>query len=372
MNCPKCGHAQADTVKCAACGVYFAKLAAPAPDRPVYTPQPQARGFGAGTVALAAVAAAAVVYSLMRHASPPPAVSAPVTLAAVPLQQRPQMTNVAPVARVAGGADGGNSIDAIGAARAATVLIRTAWGLGSGFVVDARCHVVTNRHVVETDAARVTASVDRNPEVQTNMAIARQQLVNAIAVAQLRRRVLAGQPGTNLEQLQLDERIRQMQQTLATLLPQQVDANIAEKVNEGDRSGFTVTFPDGAHYEGLHAELSADSDLALITLPAQNCPFIPAERGGTPQVGEQVYAIGNPSGLADTVTRGVVSGFQKSNGQSYVQTDAAINPGNSGGPLIDEHGRVIGINSMVMRGVNGIGFAIPIDSVFSAFPKLTP
>jgi S1-C subfamily serine protease len=85
-----------------------------------------------------------------------------------------------------------------------------------------------------------------------------------------------------------------------------------------------------------------------------------------------VYTIGNPSGLAYTVTTGVVSGLREMNGKSYVQTDAPINAGNSGGPLINEQGRVIGINSMVMRGVNGIGFAIPIETMYAEFPQLAP
>ena len=74
----------------------------------------------------------------------------------------------------------------------------------------------------------------------------------------------------------------------------------------------------------------------------------------------------------DTVTSGVVSGMREMEGQTYVQTDAPINPGNSGGPLITEQGRVIGINSRVMRGVQGIGFAIPIDAVYAAFPEMAP
>ncbi len=161
-----------------------------------------------------------------------------------------------------------------------------------------------------------------------------------------------------------------MQQTLASL--PQLDAKIAEKVGETDRSGFSVTLPDGTHFEGLHAELSRNADLALIRLPAENCSYIRAANGDAPKVGARVYTIGNPSGLAFTVTTGVVSGFPKLDGMSYVQTDAPINPGNSGGPLIDEQGRVIGINSMVMRGVTGIGFAIPIAMAYAEFPRLGP
>jgi serine protease Do len=365
MVCPKCGHSQDDTVKCASCGVYFAKLAVPRPtDRQITPSPPQSHGFGLGTVALAAVAAAALVYHLMRPTPvvPGPAVAGSSTAAPSQATARVLTTTATAHSEPSG-------VDAIETARSATVFIRTAWGLGSGFILDAHCHVITNRHVVETDGARVAASVDRNPEMQNALATTQQRLASAIYAAQLHRRLLAGQPGTNLEQLQLDEHIRQMQQTLATL-PQQVDANITEKVKEGDRSGFSVTLPNGTHYEALHAQLSENADLALIRLPADHCPFIKPALGTAPQVGERVYTIGNPSGLAYTVTTGVVSSLREVNGKAYVQTDAPINPGNSGGPLINDQGWVIGINSMVMRGVSGIGFAIPIAAVYTEFPEL--
>jgi serine protease Do len=155
-------------------------------------------------------------------------------------------------------------------------------------------------------------------------------------------------------------------------LPQQVDAEFTKRVNDADHGGFSVLLLDGTHYEGLHARLSAGADLAVFQLPANDCPFIVADRNAALRVSQRVYTIGNPSGLGYTVTTGVVSGMRELDGRTYVQTDAPINPGNSGGPLITEQGRVIGINSLVMRGVQGIGFAIPIDVVFTEFPDMTP
>jgi S1-C subfamily serine protease len=69
------------------------------------------------------------------------------------------------------------------------------------------------------------------------------------------------------------------------------------------------------------------------------------------------------------VTRGVFSGYRKNinNGEEYLQTDAAINPGNSGGPLIDSHGNVLGVNTMILNNTEGIGFAIPIQTVYREF-----
>jgi serine protease Do len=367
MECPKCGHSQSDTVKCGSCGVYFAKLSQPDPAaRPLTAPAQERGGFGFGALVLAAVATGGVVYYLMRSAHSerePAAVAAQVSAGVPAAAGLAAATGAAPAAA--------GAVDAVEAARRATVFIRTAWGLGSGFIIDADCHVVTNRHVVETDAARVTANVDHNPEIQTRIATTQQRLQNAIVAAQLHRRVLAGQPGNNLELIELDARIHQMQQDLMSL-PQQVDADVTKRVNDADHSGFSVVLLDGTHYEGLHARLSEGADLAVFQLPANDCPFIVADRNAALRVSQRVYTIGNPSGLGYTVTTGVVSGMRELDGRTYVQTDAPINPGNSGGPLITEQGRVIGINSLVMRGVQGIGFAIPIDVVFTEFPDMTP
>jgi S1-C subfamily serine protease len=112
-------------------------------------------------------------------------------------------------------------------------------------------------------------------------------------------------------------------------------------------------------------------DLAVIQISAPN--LTPAVLGDSRnlQVGQKVYAIGNPFGLAGTMTRGIVSSIRpvkEPNGATIdeaIQTDAAINPGNSGGPLMNWHGEVIGINTMILSSVGqnaGIGFAIPINT----------
>lgn len=112
-------------------------------------------------------------------------------------------------------------------------------------------------------------------------------------------------------------------------------------------------------------------DLAVIQIKASN--LTPSVLGDSRnlQVGQKVYAIGNPFGLAGTMTRGIVSSIRpvkEPNGSTIdeaIQTDAAINPGNSGGPLMNGHGEVIGINTMILSNVGqnaGIGFAIPINT----------
>jgi serine protease Do len=104
-------------------------------------------------------------------------------------------------------------------------------------------------------------------------------------------------------------------------------------------------------------------DLALLKLPVdqgQTYPWVPLEAWESIKVGQPVFAIGNPLGLEQTTSQGVVSTTQRSfDGLSYIQTDAAINPGNSGGPLFNVGGEVIGITNMGILGGEALGFAIP-------------
>ncbi|HVH89507.1 MAG TPA: trypsin-like peptidase domain-containing protein [Terriglobales bacterium] len=113
-------------------------------------------------------------------------------------------------------------------------------------------------------------------------------------------------------------------------------------------------------------------DLAVIQIPAKNLSSATLGDSKSLEVGQKVYAIGNPFGLSGTMTRGIISSIRSVRGpegngiDQAIQTDAAINPGNSGGPLLNSHGEVIGINSMILTGgaeqSAGVGFAIPINS----------
>ena len=129
----------------------------------------------------------------------------------------------------------------------------------------------------------------------------------------------------------------------------------------------------------LHARVVArDEPLDVAVLEIANPPHdLPAASLGSSarlRVGEFVVAIGNPFGLGDTVTMGIVSAKGRALGagpyDNFLQTDAPINPGNSGGPLFDLHGQVVGINTAVARQAQGIGFAVPIDVVRRELPQL--
>jgi serine protease Do len=105
-------------------------------------------------------------------------------------------------------------------------------------------------------------------------------------------------------------------------------------------------------------------DIAVVRVEQRNMKAAPLGDSDQIQVGQSAIAIGNPVGFERTVTTGVISAKDRSLGRFYeelIQTDAAINPGNSGGPLLDSSGRVIGINTAVVRGAVGLGFAVPIN-----------
>lgn len=132
-----------------------------------------------------------------------------------------------------------------------------------------------------------------------------------------------------------------------------------------------VTLHNRKKYKAAVVGTDPPHDLAVIQIKAPD--LVPAILGDSRnlQVGQKVYAIGNPFGLAGTMTRGIVSSIRpvrEPNGamiDEAIQTDAAINPGNSGGPLMNWHGEVIGINTMILSNVGqnaGIGFAIPINT----------
>jgi serine protease Do len=138
----------------------------------------------------------------------------------------------------------------------------------------------------------------------------------------------------------------------------------------GDVDKITVELKDGRTFN--NAKLigtDPESEVALIKIEGTNFPVLPLGDSTKMEIGDWVIAIGNPFGLSETVTVGVISAVGRSNMhiadyEDFIQTDAAINPGNSGGPLINLDGQVIGINTAIVSqsgGYMGIGFAIPIN-----------
>ncbi len=136
-----------------------------------------------------------------------------------------------------------------------------------------------------------------------------------------------------------------------------------------------VGLKDGRRLPADPVALNPDLDIAVLKIDARNLPSLELGDSSKLQVGDYVLAIGNPFNLGQTVTSGIISALNRPLGRGdprqFIQTDAPINPGNSGGPLIDLHGRIVGVNSALFSpsqteagaGNVGIGFAIPSNDV---------
>ncbi|HEY9739350.1 MAG TPA: HhoA/HhoB/HtrA family serine endopeptidase [Coleofasciculaceae cyanobacterium] len=131
-----------------------------------------------------------------------------------------------------------------------------------------------------------------------------------------------------------------------------------------------VTLKDGRTFNGRVVGVDPVTDVAVVKIDAKGLPTVRLGAAEKLTPGEWAIAIGNPLGLDNTVTVGIISAMGRSSSQvgvpekrvSFIQTDAAINPGNSGGPLLNAKGEVIGINTAIRLGAQGLGFAIPIET----------
>ncbi|HEY9704147.1 MAG TPA: HhoA/HhoB/HtrA family serine endopeptidase [Allocoleopsis sp.] len=143
------------------------------------------------------------------------------------------------------------------------------------------------------------------------------------------------------------------------------NAHVVDKTDK-----VTVTLKDGRTLEGEVKGIDEVTDLAVVKIPGNpNLPVVKLGDSEQIRVGDWAIAVGNPLGLDNTVTLGIISTLNRSSAAvglpskrlDFIQTDAAINPGNSGGPLLNANGEVIGINTAIRPDAMGIGFAIPIN-----------
>ena len=146
-----------------------------------------------------------------------------------------------------------------------------------------------------------------------------------------------------------------------------------------DTDTVQVTLKDGRTFQGEVLGTDPVTDVAVVKIDTHNLPTVTLANSDKIQPGEWAIAIGNPLGLDNTVTAGIISATGRSSSQAgipdkridFIQTDAAINPGNSGGPLLNEQGEVIGMNTAIIDGAQSIGFAIPINTVQHIADQLT-
>ncbi|MBD2307719.1 trypsin-like peptidase domain-containing protein [Chroococcidiopsis sp. FACHB-1243] len=143
------------------------------------------------------------------------------------------------------------------------------------------------------------------------------------------------------------------------------NAHVVENADE-----VTVVLKDGRRFAGKVVGADPVTDVAVIDVDATNLPTVELGNSDNIVPGQWAIAIGNPLGLNNTVTQGIVSAIGRSGSDigiqdkrlDFIQTDAAINPGNSGGPLLNAQGAVIGVNTAIIGGAQGLGFAIPINT----------
>ncbi|NEO98825.1 MAG: PDZ domain-containing protein [Symploca sp. SIO2E9] len=139
-----------------------------------------------------------------------------------------------------------------------------------------------------------------------------------------------------------------------------------------------VILKDGRSFEGKVLGSDPLTDVAVIKIEAENLPTVSLGDSDQLRSGEWAIAIGNPLGLDNTVTTGIISATGRSSSQvgvpdkrvEFIQTDAAINPGNSGGPLLNASGEVVGMNTAIIQGAQGLGFAVPINTVVGVARQL--
>jgi Do/DeqQ family serine protease len=150
------------------------------------------------------------------------------------------------------------------------------------------------------------------------------------------------------------------------------NAHVVENANN-----IEVTTKDNRHFKAKLIGRDPDTDIAVLQITGGGLTAVPIGDSDRLQVGDFVLAIGNPFGLGQTVTSGIISALGRSPGiegyEDFIQTDASINPGNSGGPLVDLQGRVVGINTAILApsgGNIGIGFAVPINMARQVMDQL--
>lgn len=373
MKCPKCAFEQETTDVCKACGIIFAKYAAHQKQLQECTTQPTKGSNNKGMRNVVFIVCAILIGLLAGKAlwgkkSHPPKTAQPAI--ANNLSSEPPTDDGGPVAKSESPAPStyqhnqpfnGNPIEK---ARNATVLIKTPWGSGAGFFVDDRGHIVTNRHVVEFNKDALNKLQERMDTLYNTLTLEKKYL------AELEIQINSITSDTRRKQaLSLFAQRKEEYEKYQTIYDE-LESQRRKVQYYSPLSDLQICTVDGQTYRISEIVLSDDFDLALLSLKGRVADsLLPLKPYfGMLQQGDKVYTVGNPSGFRHTVTAGIVSGYrQYQQKTTMIQTDAPINPGNSGGPLIDNQGRVLGVNTMILKNTQGIGFAIAIQHVWDEF-----
>jgi len=371
-KCPKCSSRITNKVECKVCGIIFQKYFQAEARKKALAEQAAARASKKGKKAvyilaciLLVAASSAAFYFLGRknaQLNPNSVVVQEQRTNTLPDQKEISAAKPKPI-MVQQGEGGSNDKNYIRIARNATVQVRTPWGLGSGFFISENT-IVTNKHVVEFSRDEFDKYKERVEQDEEILKV--EQGKNN----EYKKRLSQMPNGPTRRELAII--IQRREAEIKKWLPRhQLEMKRLQQLEENLNSqDVEVILSDGTKHSVSTVLTSNNHDLALLKVYAVTAPILkPSRDDRMLEEGDTVYTIGSPLGLRDTVTRGVFSGFRKNDktNEEYLQTDAAINPGNSGGPLIDSHGNVLGVNTMILNNTEGIGFAIPIKTVYQEF-----
>ena len=385
MDCPKCGYAQAGEQECERCGVIFARLQKKEEDSALPSvaemetpviPRKASSGLAGWLVAIVVGVLAGWYVFAPPQPQPAPDTGQPAAVSSLEGEQEgrraqpPMPQQGAPVqpqgaeglaGKLAAACPADNALEQ---ARNATVYIKTPWGSGSGFFVTPNGYIVTNRHVVEFDAAQLKDFKSKADKLAGDLERDRRNrevLQNQLAAIR--------DPGVR-RQVEEELQRRQEAHEKYSAMHKEIIGQLQRIERSSWSSDIKVILIDGSELPVQSMKMSDRTDLALLSVDCYNAPFIrPVTDSRHFGQGQKVYSIGSPMGLRHTVTGGIISGYHEHKGRKFIQTDAPINPGNSGGPLIDEQGGIIGINTMVLRDAQGIGFAVPFQEVKTEFSQ---
>ena len=283
--------------------------------------------------------------------------------------------------------------NAIEEAAAATVAIKTAMGYGSGFFISTSGHIITNKHVIRPHAKQTRKANSYFNKVDSNVKNAKERIEKEETRLENYKKKVAEskhrsetESDTGRRQYYKDEyeyRNEQYEMWKARLDSKKNKFKAQKKQYEKARGeynyrssvaslskSYTITLVDDTELYVRLLATSKNHDLALLKLDGYKTPTLHPGSSHRLAQGDPVYAIGNPAKLRNTVTSGIFSGFEG----KFIQTNAQINPGNSGGPLINAEGKVLGINTKkkVGRTLEGLGFAIPIQTALNEFRTHLP
>lgn len=379
MKCPNCGQPRSEGPECLSCGIIYDKYLQvqikkrQAVDREEMTGESesvsgsQSKAKNWGIIAATGILLVIVLFFVLRPskkevaqealnvASVPQTSSAPSSVAADGRgQEQDQSGSI--IQLLSGSYAARNPIEE---ARNATVFIKSFFGLGSGFFIDNRCRIITNRHVIELSEQDI-AELQKESEYLTFVIRSIEDQIRVIERSyRLSNEVIShSDPPEEIKRYlfkvqQLKERNEEVDRMLEAV--------------ENRVQIYEISLVDGSTYDAQVVDISDTYDLALLEVPGEQCPFIEKDASDKLQYGQKLYTIGSPQGLTHTVTAGIFSSYREASDYKVLQTDAPINPGNSGGPLITEAGRVVGINTARLSESEGIGFAIPIELAIEVF-----